>query len=967
MSAEDFTMNDIIIYDADDEQDGTIPLPVDLDAEIVAKQHEIIAASKEAQTAIASLQQEQAGTGLVLRSDNDVNLVKRRMVDITKRVKETRVTLKAKQKELANLQREQMERIQQEMELVLRPMQEMVERMQEGIESVNLYLGTREDIVCITEGKPAPADTPVHVRQRVLAMDEEMMVGASQGGTVAVAGDIHIFDEWVQQPGNLDQVLPEEKGIVGLVSRWTRWGDDPKWIWTYFLIRNGENVYRIVVEDFIAGRHLIPTVDQFTSYFTSKDRYTGKTSKIEPGTEAWAKAEKNADKEQRHFMKIALVLQGLMDRTAVLHPLPENGLSFLHEQDYHDGKIVAITDAEKALTTGKETFKQWQERLLGEMRPGMRVIGAFNSLAWRTANAQDEDDPDAPIRKTPKSASDPKSGTPYAIEGMTNDGGMTFKYKRTDKVRRKVLTRSKWETHPDTYDKEKNPEGIRYHYKYDAYDYEYDEPKTRATCTFYPTDDFILPFDLATVEQMESFLDNREDRQHYITMLPLIKSAIDAKRAEQEDEAPMRQLLVGALMQENGLDHEDAEAQVDDLILWFKYTNKHHRALGEDETKAISMIVTESKRRIKAAKADAKVVELILEVHRDALLVARKRNGRYVVLTPQNERNVFVTSREFGPRSGFTEPEEWKVVEPRYIAGWDIAYTGEAWKHWKRDATRKHYLTDPERGELLEQIKGKYGSKLMAVSYYEEVTPRKAECYFNAYSTKGEFILDEAHPLTGKPEEAELVERAFYWERGKDGIKLLDQRKYGDSRTINSTWAYRGWQNEYPKRRVWDTHGYVTNLFEDLAVLNSYEAAEHQHKIRVRAICTPARNLRARAYESVRDQWKAREWAKLRAKFIEEYMDPDLWEDHRQTIKHPVWPVKKRGTSWDRQQDPLMQYITRFVEEGIDFDGMTVQELQDDFTSRGFLVTPSQWESDNVPLPESIMDIVIDTKEKSDD
>lgn len=164
---------------------------------------------------------------------------------------------------------------------MLKPLQELVENIQEGIWTVNLYLGRDEEIVLLRDGAPAPADTPITIRQLVLSMAEECAVAAEEGGINARS--IDEFDRWiVERPEHLDQVLPEAKGVVVLIpTRRSKKYDDP-WLnnqlaeadkQSYFLIRNGEKLFRIW-SNFIVGKTLVPTQAEFLDFFYEQ-RYKG--------------------------------------------------------------------------------------------------------------------------------------------------------------------------------------------------------------------------------------------------------------------------------------------------------------------------------------------------------------------------------------------------------------------------------------------------------------------------------------------------------------------------------------------------------------------------------------------------------------------------------------------------------------------------------------------------------------------
>lgn len=99
----------------------------------------------------------------------------------------------------------------------LRDVQGVVAKLEEVVYTVQLYLGRDEEVVCLREGEPAPAETPICIRQNVLFMDEEIALTRPDGIDFE---DIAEFDAWLlADPKHLSQVLPEPKGVVVLGVR----------------------------------------------------------------------------------------------------------------------------------------------------------------------------------------------------------------------------------------------------------------------------------------------------------------------------------------------------------------------------------------------------------------------------------------------------------------------------------------------------------------------------------------------------------------------------------------------------------------------------------------------------------------------------------------------------------------------------------------------------------------------------
>src|SRR5690606_31908201 len=128
---------------------------------------------------------------------------------------------------------------------------------------------------------------------------------------------------------------------------------------------------------FTVGNHTVPTPREFTDMFVVPERFGRPAHAMEPGSAEWAKAEERASARTRHYMKVALLLQGLLDRTTVFHP--HDGASFLDQSHYDSGRVRVILDGENAVTDGRPSFAVWRRERCAQMHAGMLVIGAFST------------------------------------------------------------------------------------------------------------------------------------------------------------------------------------------------------------------------------------------------------------------------------------------------------------------------------------------------------------------------------------------------------------------------------------------------------------------------------------------------------------------------------------------------------------------------------------------------------------
>lgn len=828
----------------------------------------------------------------------------------------------------------------------LAPLEKFVARLQEGIWMVNLYLGRDEEIVTLYDGEPADADEMITVRQLVLAMDEESAVHADEGGIDATS--IEEFDKWLLADfAHVEQIAPEQKCVVALRPRFRDKDYGDAWKnaavheanqQTYFLIRNGGRIYRTWTE-FNVGDRLVPTADEFSSFFyqdefgrtPSRDR-SFLSSKhripITPGTPAWERAEEAADARQRHYMRVALILQGLVDRTTVFHPLPESGVSFMDfEQNGRSWRF--LMDAEMALTTGRQPFYEWLREKNSNLQVGMRIVGRF-------VKTYNRDYDEWAGRIWPKNAELPPSGKLLTIE-EEQSGGWVVRYERTEEIY-DARTWVPSENRPGW-----GHRGV------------YRKPKQRASAVLSADDKNIIPFDLVTVEEMEGYLAARLERHAYTTMFPLLKRAIQAKHEEAAEEAPFRVMLAGVLARENGVEVAEAEADVPSLVEWYKLANKQHRPLvgtEAEQAKAVRLIVGEHARRVKSRGASSTAVEAARALHPDALLVARKRDGKYVVLVPENDRNVFVREMVYGARAltvettGSIAPVEdkrWVLMPPtNRRVRWHVAYQAERFDSWEFNASLDDYLTDPEFERLAaEAVERARRERIVAAVAYDT---RDGKSKFRVWS----FDQDEqeGHQWRGPYYRVEQ----FGWHRVNRRATL---RSLSHSSNVGWVDQVAPWDTRTKDGKPSQYRDVARNLYvvvyHDPKVEQAHDA--YDAEVKQRHAEEAAFNAKVGGWlDSIKTAWEERNEAKLYADFLAEFLDPELWEGHRKTMKAKLfeYPYKHRrdrhGRAFREERDPVEALVSYAVEQAVDLDGLTVWEAATEhFPPLAWFGEPQSW------------------------
>lgn len=857
--------------------------------------------------------------------------LERRKLALAKQQEQQREELDRRRRELEA----EFAKARQELAEQMKPLSEQLAKMVEVMWTVDLYLGRDESLELIRDGAPAPADTPITVRQKVLVMAEESLILMGEGGTGMTADNLPEFVDWLRQSDeNLDRILPEQKGVVVLIptrvksrtgNAWEDAGRDASNSVSYWLLRNGQKLYLLTVdEDLIIRDRVLPRRREFVEVFDhALFGVSGKP--VEPGSDRWFELEEVADARRRHYMRILMVLQGLIDRTPVWHPLPPSGVSFLSMKDRDAGKVELIEDDESSIQLGEggESFRDWQRRLNGMLRPGLRVIGDWHSEGFRDLYERSEYRRGHHPRLFPGTVeSRPEANVPHLLEGR-KDGGFVIRFTRTDHVYRRnvpIPDRPGW-----VYSGEVATEA-----------------KTRASCVVKPDDDWVLPFDLVTVPELEKFLASREERsKHFLSMVPTVRAALEAKRAEAAEEHDFRDLL-GRLLIMEGADADGIADLVENLVHWWKLAHTWAKPLdagGARSKRAAGQILAEYRSRVRAAAEDSDAIIAAGRAVDGVIAVARDRQGRWFAYAPTpgtHDAGVFLDITRIYRDGRLGETKTSQIVATRSVAALHVAWSDDVWAGWQFGANPRHYLTEPQRRDLVaEAVRRAAGPVLCVVELWDPQHPEGR--WLGVYSWT---LPNVPRPAQAPVEQsrdplswhrdgpAAVTMQAWRVVRGDDGPHLAakESGQHGISSwfsrfTVKSRWGSIPWwpddatrYAEVRPRLVWADEP----LLDELAAWRDRCRAEADAAQATKA----AREAEARRYSQAIDAAiHQRQLAAVRERFEADYGADadDLWDAHLKSLDLQV-PFSPHITS---------QVVYTAICDGRPIVGETIQSLAD--------------------------------------
>jgi hypothetical protein len=443
--------------------------------------------------------------------------------------------------------------LEKKIELLKSNMIELQSEIKNKIKVLRLfetYIGTHEEVVTLISGKSSKLNSPIYVYQQLLYMDEE--VGIWKNGGLD-GSELHTFDDWIMKKENYNRYLYHDRCIVAFRVRREEkeyYGnimlnilknmEDGNYK-TYFLIKNGENIYRIFSNVNITDR-LFP--------LTNEDKH------ILYNDTVIQKDEKEIKKMYEKYMYGLIAIQGIIDRTDVFDNDFKNKLNLV-KGNFTDNEIILIRDDESKnwLDDGKLTWHNFISKNRETINVGTRVL--FTEPAIRHLSYFNKDDQ---WRTYPNKVHYPTEHELLIIndkiESKYDHCIFTFKYNPKDTVIPNY-----------TYSHERK-KAVRYKVYRDE----------------------LINVDNITLEEAEYYFYSRKERKLYLYMLPILDTIITFKKKEQELENEFYKLI------QSKCNYVSVEL-IKEVTQWWKLKNKWKRGLSSDESKAVRMIIKEVNKR----------------------------------------------------------------------------------------------------------------------------------------------------------------------------------------------------------------------------------------------------------------------------------------------------------------------------------------------------------------------------------
>ena len=393
-------------------------------------------------------------------------------------------------------------------------MKSEVNKFQYIITTIELYAGIKEDVVQIKSGIPADINEPLVVHQATIFMDEEIALIDDE---FDYRKEQH-FNDWLITNNNYKTILPEERCIISIKPRRTpkKYSDNDWLNWmmnspnrrTIFLIRNGENIYKLESDNIDIDDRMFPNKNELEKTIE------------EENNSKWERDEHSRSTSLRKlYTRVIFLIQGLLDRSETLAP-HNIRINLFNDIDLsNQNSIILRYELDNILGDGHKSDKDWIKELNSKLTTGKRIIlvnynfdANYDFLRYYVSKWSAPDFPTAGIYVL--------ENNPLYNESYYKHSKYIIKYLPTDRINNR-----KWEN--QYYDEEKR--------------------LNRTSIMIHINNSGIINYDDVKLEDIDYYLNSRIYRSQYYEFVKMLKLARKLYLEEKSNEDEFIKMMISIL------------------------------------------------------------------------------------------------------------------------------------------------------------------------------------------------------------------------------------------------------------------------------------------------------------------------------------------------------------------------------------------------------------------------------------
>ncbi|UNC16284.1 hypothetical protein FE249_18905 (plasmid) [Acidiphilium multivorum] len=280
----------------------------------------------------------------------------------------------------------------------IKPVQAVAGRIMEQVDTIGLYAGTNVAAELIIDGASAGADAPLHLFQRKLYLDEELLIHLLDGG--ADFEDVGtLFERLRNDPALVQRIFGAPRAAVlmqprrrkkerltapgdigAVIDRVLREQEDER---TFMLVRDGGRVWYVALPDFLSSSpRLFPTPDDIDAPYKKRSWYRGDPDRVIGLDDLeYAGAVEEFRRMALMYERFLIMMWGLHDRLGIFGPVMEgSGYSNFADPGFQQDRFRLIMDDQSLIGPNRPAWQDYVRQQAAGLRPGSRVVAFTHRL-----------------------------------------------------------------------------------------------------------------------------------------------------------------------------------------------------------------------------------------------------------------------------------------------------------------------------------------------------------------------------------------------------------------------------------------------------------------------------------------------------------------------------------------------------------------------------------------------------------
>lgn len=270
------------------------------------------------------------------------------------------------------------------------------ESLLQNVQTMRLFLGEEMAVTPLLEGKGADPSEPLTMMQRLLFLDEEIIINDVLEGfstldmhpedlSALFSKDFSLVERMLPYPRcaaivrvrrNHRQHNTQGMDIAQLFALITEAQADMR---VHILVRDGERLSMITADSVTSNaERFFPSNAEINALFQKRSYHDKEIKEILPDNVEYSDARAKHDQRALFYKRFLILMWGMHERTDVFGPFMAKGTNWL-SQTTHSERFRFVHDEEDVLTDGRPTINEYIAGLNAAMGAGSRVLAYWKN------------------------------------------------------------------------------------------------------------------------------------------------------------------------------------------------------------------------------------------------------------------------------------------------------------------------------------------------------------------------------------------------------------------------------------------------------------------------------------------------------------------------------------------------------------------------------------------------------------